>query len=293
MVAPGPARTANMQTFRTIGELRAARAAVGPGTRVGLVPTMGYLHAGHLSLVEQARNECDLVVVSIFVNPTQFGPSEDLSRYPRDEARDLQFLESAGVDWVFIPTAEEIYPPGFQTYVDVREVTTVLEGAARPGHFAGVATVVAKLFNLVQPGVAYFGQKDAQQVVVIRRMVRDLNFPVDLVTGMTIREPDGLALSSRNVYLDPAERQAALVLSRALRAAHDLWDAGERDGERLRAAMRAVLAAEPLAQPDYVSIADPDTLAELDAIPPGQGALASLAVRIGRGTRLIDNHILE
>jgi pantoate--beta-alanine ligase len=293
MVAPGPARTANMQTFRTIGELRAARAAVGPGTRVGLVPTMGYLHAGHLSLVEQARNECDLVVVSIFVNPTQFGPNEDLSRYPRDEARDLQFLESAGVDWVFIPTPEEIYPPGFQTYVEVREVTTVLEGAARPGHFAGVATVVAKLFNLVQPGVAYFGQKDAQQVVVIRRMVRDLNFPVDLVVGMTIREPDGLALSSRNVYLDPIERQAALVLSRALGAAHDLWDAGERDGERLRAAMRAVLAAEPLAHPDYVSIADLDTLAELDAIPPGQGALASLAVRIGRGTRLIDNHILE
>jgi pantoate--beta-alanine ligase len=282
-----------MQTFTTIGELRAARAAVGPGTRVGLVPTMGYLHAGHLSLVEQARNECDLVVVSIFVNPTQFGPTEDLSRYPRDEARDLQFLESAGVDWVFIPTVEEIYPSGFQTYVDVREVTTVLEGAARPGHFAGVATVVAKLFNLVQPGVAYFGQKDAQQVVVIRRMVRDLNFPVDLVVGMTIREPDGLALSSRNVYLDPAERQAALVLSRALRAAHDLWDAGERDGERLRAAMRAALTAEPLAQPDYVSIADPDTLAELDAIAPGHGALASLAVRIGRGTRLIDNHILE
>jgi pantoate--beta-alanine ligase len=282
-----------MQTFATIGELRAARAAVGPGTRVGLVPTMGYLHAGHLSLVEQARNECDLVVVSIFVNPTQFGPTEDLSRYPRDEARDLQFLESAGVDWVFLPTAEEIYPSGFQTYVEVREVTTVLEGAARPGHFAGVATVVAKLFNLVQPGVAYFGQKDAQQIVVIRRMVRDLNFPVDLVVGMTIREPDGLALSSRNVYLDPAERQAALVLSRALRAAHDLWDAGERDGERLRAAMRAVLAAEPLAQPDYVSIADLDTLAELEAIAPDQGALASLAVRIGRGTRLIDNHILE
>lgn len=293
MAAPALAPTANMQTFTTISELRAARSAVGPGTRIGLVPTMGYLHAGHLSLVEQARNECDLVVVSIFVNPTQFGPTEDLSRYPRDEARDLQFLESAGVDWVFMPAVEEVYPPGFQTYIEVHEVTTVLEGAARPGHFAGVATVVAKLFNLVQPGVAYFGQKDAQQVVVIRRMVRDLNFPVDLVVGMTIREPDGLALSSRNVYLDPAERQAALVLSRALRAAHDLWDAGERDGERLRVAMRAVLAAEPLAQPDYVSIADPDTLAELDAIAPGRGALASLAVRIGRGTRLIDNHILE
>jgi pantoate--beta-alanine ligase len=281
-----------MQTFTTIAELRAAREAVAPGTRDGFVPTMGYLHAGHLSLAGRARAECGLVAASIFVNPTQFGPSEDLSRYPRDEANDLARLTEAGVDWVFLPTPEEIYPPNFQTYVEVREVTRVLEGAARPTHFAGVATVVAKLFNLVQPHVAYFGQKDAQQVVVVRRMVRDLNFPVEVVVGPTVREPDGLAMSSRNVYLAPAERQAALVLIRALRAAQAQWQAGVRNGDALREAMRATLAAEPLAHPDYASIADPDSLAELDAIAPGQGALASLAVRIGR-TRLIDNLLLE
>jgi pantoate--beta-alanine ligase len=281
-----------MQLFRTIAELRAARAALPPGARLGLVPTMGYLHAGHLSLVAQARAACDVVAVSIFVNPTQFGPTEDLSRYPRDEARDLALLEAGGVDWVFLPSAAEIYPPGFQTYVDVREVTQVLEGAMRPTHFAGVATVVAKLFNLVQPHAAYFGQKDAQQVVVIRRMVQDLNFPVEIVVGAIVRESDGLAMSSRNVYLDPAERQAALVLSRALHAAAAHWTAGERDGTALRATMRAVLAAEPLAHPDYVSIADPATLAELDAIGADQAALASLAVRIGKGTRLIDNMVL-
>ena len=282
-----------MQRFRTIAELRAAREGLPPGTRVGFVPTMGYLHAGHLSLVAAARAACDLVAVSIFVNPTQFGPQEDLSRYPRDEARDLALLEAAGTDWVFLPAAPEIYPPGFQTAVEVREVTQVLEGAVRPGHFAGVATVVAKLFNLVGPQIAYFGQKDAQQVVVVRRMVRDLNFPVEIVVGPTVREPDGLALSSRNVYLDARERQAALVLSRALAAATARWGAGERDGAALRAAMQAVLAAEPLAHPDYVSLADPDTLAELETIPPDRPALASLAVRIGRGTRLIDNRLLE
>jgi pantoate--beta-alanine ligase len=280
-----------MQIFRTIPELRAARTALSPDKRLGLVPTMGYLHDGHLALVAQAKAACDVVAVSIFVNPTQFGPNEDLSRYPRDEARDLAQLDAAGVDWVFLPSAEEMYPPGFQTYVDVREVTKPLEGAVRPGHFAGVATVVAKLFNLVQPHVAVFGQKDAQQVAVIRRMVVDLAFPVELQIGATVREPDGLARSSRNVYLDPAERQAALVLSRSLRAAQAAWAAGERDGDRLRAAMQAVLAAEPLARPDYVSVADPVSLAEWAAIPPGQGALVSLAVRIGR-TRLIDNVIL-
>src|SRR5689334_3516980 len=189
-----------MQLFRSIAELCAVRTALPAGARLGLVPTMGYLHAGHLALVAQARAAADVVAVSIFVNPTQFGPREDLSRYPRDEARDLALLEEAGVDWVFLPSAAEIYPPGFQTYVDVREVTQVLEGAQRPGHFAGVATVVAKLFNLVQPHTAYFGQKDAQQVVVVRRMVVDLNFPVEIVVGPTVREPDGLALSSRNVY---------------------------------------------------------------------------------------------
>jgi pantoate--beta-alanine ligase len=253
---------------------------------------MGYLHEGHLALVAAARAAHDVVVVSIFVNPAQFGPNEDFSRYPRDEARDLALLEGAGVDWVFLPSAAEVYPPGYQTYIEVRDVTQRLEGAVRPGHFAGVATVVAKLFNLVQPTQVYFGQKDAQQVVVLRRMVRDLNFPLELVVRPTEREPDGLARSSRNVYLNPEERQAALCLSRALRAAQDQWQAGVRDGDTLRAAMQAVLAAEPLARPDYVSVADPDTLEELQAIGPDQGALASLAVRVGK-TRLIDNVVLE
>ncbi|HMA36943.1 MAG TPA: pantoate--beta-alanine ligase [Chloroflexia bacterium] len=282
-----------MHVLRTIADLRGAREALPAGTRIGFVPTMGYLHAGHLALVGQARAECDLVVVSIFVNPTQFGPHEDLSRYPRDEARDLGLLAPAGVDWAFVPAAAEIYPPGFQTYVEVREVTTVLEGAARPGHFTGVATVVAKLFNLVQPQAAYFGQKDAQQVVVIRRMVQDLQIPVRIAVGATVREADGVALSSRNVYLDSAERQAARVLSRALTAATSAWAAGQRDGDQLRALMHGLLAAEPLAHPDYVSVADPDTLAELTTIPPHQDALVSLAVRIGRGTRLIDNVLLH
>jgi pantoate--beta-alanine ligase len=280
-----------MQAFTTIQQLRIARAAVPPGQSVGLVPTMGYLHEGHLALVAAARAAHDVVVVSIFVNPAQFGPNEDFSRYPRDEARDLALLEAAGVDWVFLPSAAEVYPPGYQTYIEVRDVTTRLEGAVRPGHFAGVATVVAKLFNLVQPTQVYFGQKDAQQVVVLRRMVRDLNFPLELVVRPTEREPDGLARSSRNVYLNPEERQAALCLSRALHAAQAQWQAGVRDGDALRAAMQAVLAAEPLARPDYVSVADPDTLEELQAIGPDQGALASLAVRIGK-TRLIDNVLL-
>lgn len=281
-----------MQTFTTIHELRAARTALPPGQTVGLVPTMGYLHEGHLALVAAARAANAIVAVSIFVNPAQFGPNEDFSRYPRDEARDLRLLAAAGVDWVFLPPPAEMYPPGYQTYVEVRDVTTRLEGAVRPGHFAGVATVVAKLFNLVQPTRAYFGQKDAQQVVVLRRMVRDLNFPLELVVRPTEREPDGLARSSRNVYLNPEERVAALCLSRALHAAEAQWQAGARNGATLRAAMQAVLDAEPLARPDYVSVADPETLEELQAIAPGQGALASLAVRIGR-TRLIDNVVLE
>jgi pantoate--beta-alanine ligase len=280
-----------MKIFSTIADMRAAREALPPGQTVGLVPTMGYLHAGHLALVAAARAANDRVAVSIFVNPTQFGPHEDFARYPRDEERDLALLQAAGVDWVFLPPVEEMYPPPYHTYVDVRGITERLEGAVRPGHFTGVATVVAKLFNIVQPTHAYFGQKDAQQVVVIRRMVQDLNFPLEIVVRPTEREPDGLALSSRNVYLDPDERQAALCLSRALQAAAAGWQAGVRDGDTLRAAMTAVLDAEPRARPDYVSIADPATLEELAAIAPGQGALASLAVRIGK-TRLIDNRVL-
>ena len=252
---------------------------------------MGYLHAGHMSLVEMARRENDLVAVSIFVNPTQFGPSEDLSLYPRDKERDLKMLKKASVDWVFTPPVEEMYPPGFSSYVDVREVTTRLEGAARPGHFAGVATVVAKLFNIVQPHRAYFGQKDAQQAIVIRKMARDLDFPLEIVVGPTVREPDGLAMSSRNVYLNPQERQAALVLYKSLNAAKALWEKGERRGNSLREAMRRTLAAEPLARTDYVSVADPTTLQELGDSGEAQEALALLAVRIGK-TRLIDNFLL-
>ena len=268
------------------------RAGLAQGHTLGFVPTMGYLHAGHVSLVEMARRECDLVAVSIFVNPTQFGPKEDFSRYPRDTERDLAMLREAGVSWVFMPGVEQIYPPGFSTYVQVREVTKRLEGEVRPGHFEGVATVVAKLFNLVQPHRAYFGQKDAQQVVVIKKMVSDLNFPLEIRVGETLREADGLAMSSRNVYLNPEERQAALVLYRALTIARQLWEQGERRGTTLREAMSRSIAAEPLARPDYVSVTDPATLEELDDGGETDEALASLAVRIG-STRLIDNMVLK
>jgi len=239
--------------------------------------------------VARARAECAAVAASIFVNPMQFGPNEDLARYPRDLPRDLGLLEAAGVDLVFAPQPSEVYPPGFDTVIEVRGVTDVLEGAVRPGHFAGVATVVAKLFNIVQPTRAYFGQKDAQQSVVIRKLVRDLNLPVEVVVAPTVREPDGLALSSRNSYLTPEERAAAPAIYRALRAAHARFEAGERDAEALRDAMRAVIAAEPLMRIDYVSVADADSLRELTRV---QGrALASMAVRLG-ATRLIDNLLL-
>ena len=276
-----------MQVVETIAEVRRFRRERAGSW--GLVPTMGFLHAGHISLVERARRENDNVGVSIFVNPTQFGPTEDLAAYPRDLERDLRLLREAGADLVWVPPVEEVYPPGFQTYVTVEEVTKPLEGAARPAHFRGVATVVAKLFNVFQPDRAYFGQKDAQQAVVIRRMARDLDFPLEVVICPIVREPDGLALSSRNVYLTTEQRAAAPVLNRALRAARDAWQAGERDVERMRGIMQDVLAAEPLARPDYVSAADPVTLAELgDA---GRGVLLSMAVRIGKA-RLIDNMLL-
>jgi pantoate--beta-alanine ligase len=247
---------------------------------------MGFLHAGHLSLVERAAAENDHVGVSIFVNPTQFGPAEDLTAYPRDIGRDLELLREAGADLVWTPPVEEVYPPGYQTYVAVEEVTKPLEGAARPTHFRGVATVVAKLFNVFQPDRAYFGQKDAQQVVVIRQMARDLDFPLEIVVCPIVREPDGLAMSSRNIYLTPEQRAAAPALYRALCAARDAWRAGEHDASRLRQIMAGVLAAEPLAEVEYVSAADPTTLVELD--DAAAGALFSMAVRIGRA-RLIDN----
>ena len=277
-----------MKTIVKLSELRRARLNL--PAPVGIVPTMGYLHEGHISLVQQARQECSSVVVSIFVNPTQFGPKEDLAAYPRDLQRDLGLLLPAGADLVWTPTVEEMYPPGYQTWVTVENVTQPLEGGMRPGHFRGVATVVAKLFLAVQPDKAYFGQKDAQQVVVIRRMIHDLNFPVEVVVCPTRREADGLALSSRNVYLNPAERQAALVLHRSLTAARQVYQAGERKASRLREIMQAELASEPLARPQYVSCADLDSLQELEEIQAG--ALLSMAVYIGK-TRLIDNFILE
>ncbi len=277
-----------MHVTTTIAEFRAARAAL-TGS-LGLVPTMGFLHEGHLSLVRRARAENAFVAATIFVNPTQFGPSEDLARYPRDLPRDLALLQREGVDLVFAPTVAEMYPPGFSVSIDVGPVATPLEGAARPGHFRGVATVVCKLFNITAPQRAYFGQKDAQQTLVIRRMTTDLNLPVEIVICPTIREPDGLAMSSRNVYLQPEERRAATVLVRALREAQARFAAGERRGDMLRAAMHAVLNAEPLARPEYVSVADLTDLHELDQVT--SGALASLAVRIGT-TRLIDNCILD
>ena len=255
---------------------------------VGLVPTMGFLHDGHLSLIRRARDECQRVVVSIFVNPTQFGPKEDLAKYPRDLERDLHLIEPF-TDLVWTPSAESMYPTGFQTWVEVEAMTRPLEGAMRPGHFKGVTTVVAKLFNAVQPHKAYFGQKDAQQVAVIRRMVRDLNFPVEIIVCPTTREPDGLAMSSRNVYLGADQRKAATVLFRSLSAAKELYEAGERDAEKVRGKMKEVLASEPLAEPQYISCADYDLLEELDVIR-GK-TLLSMAVFIGK-TRLIDNFVL-
>jgi pantoate--beta-alanine ligase len=277
-----------MRVTEQLAELREIRRSL-PGT-FGFVPTMGALHAGHASLVERARADCDAVGVSIFVNPAQFGPGEDLGAYPRARERDLALLESLGADLVWTPAAASLYPPGYQTWVTVEEITRPLEGTCRPGHFRGVATVVAKLFLAFTPDRAYFGQKDAQQAAVIRRMVRDLGFPLEVVVCPTVREPDGLALSSRNAYLDAEERRAATVLFRALCAARALYDGGERGGEALRGAMRAEIHSEPLAKEEYVSVADPGTLSELDRVE--DGALLSLAVRIGR-TRLIDNLALE
>ncbi len=272
-----------MEVVTTRAELREARSAI-PGA-LGLVPTMGALHEGHASLIAAARADCDSVAASIFVNPTQFGPNEDFKRYPRDEAADLATLEALGVDLVFVPSVDEMYPPGSTTLVDVGRLGEVLEGAARPGHFRGVATVVAKLFSIVQPDRAYFGQKDGQQSVVIRRLTRDLGFPMQIVVCPTVREPDGLALSSRNRYLSPDERAQAPALSRALQAAVETAADGERSADKLRSRMLDVAAAATLGTLDYVSIADADSLEELTVLD--RPALASLAVRFP-SARLID-----
>jgi len=277
-----------VKVLESLGELRQTRASL--PEPVGLVPTMGFLHDGHLSLVEKARQECRTVAVSIFVNPTQFGPTEDLAAYPRDLPRDLASLEAAGVDLVWTPAPEVIYPPGFQTWVTVEGVSQGLEGERRPGHFRGVATIVTKLLHVFQPQRAYFGQKDAQQAAVIRRLTADLDFPTEIVVCPTVREPDGLAMSSRNTYLDPDERRAATVLYRALETGRRAYAAGERDADRLRQILQTVLAEEPRAEVQYVSAADPDTLQELHG--PVESALLSLAVFIGK-TRLIDNLVIS
>ncbi len=276
-----------MKVVDTVQAMRQTRSQIAGS--VGFVPTMGYLHEGHLSLVRQARADNNAVVVSIFVNPIQFGPKEDLGKYPRDLERDMGMLSRERVDHVFVPAAEEMYPPRFNCYVEVGDITERLEGAARPGHFRGVATVVAKLFNIVQPTRAYFGQKDAQQLLVIKKMVADLNMNLEVVGMPTLRERDGLALSSRNTFLNAQERRAATVLYRSLVLAEKLWDGGERDAMAIRDQMMALIQKEPLASVDYVSIADKDTLKDLDTI--GDSALVSLAVRIG-STRLIDNVVL-
>jgi len=278
-----------MKVIENIQEMsRACREAPRP---LGLVPTMGALHEGHLTLIRQARRENAAVGVSIFVNPAQFGPQEDLAHYPRDLERDLGLLRRERVDLVFTPAPDAIYPPGFDTWVDAGALATRLEGAVRPGHFRGVATVVAKLFNLVRPDRAYFGQKDGQQTLVVRQLTRDLNLGVDIIVVPTVREPDGLALSSRNVYLTPEQRRAAPVIYRGLCLVGELWQQGVWDAEQLRQAARQVLETEPLIERiDYVSVADADTLEELNTIH-GR-AMVSVAVKLG-APRLIDNIILE
>jgi pantoate--beta-alanine ligase len=276
-----------MRLVTLISDLLAARSSL--PEPVGLVPTMGYLHDGHLSLVQTAKRNCASVVVSIFVNPSQFGPGEDLTLYPRDLSRDIEKLVGAGIDLLWTPLSNEMYPEDYQTWVAVEEVTKRLEGAERPEHFRGVATIVTKLFNAVQPQQAYFGQKDAQQVVTIHQLVRDLNYPIDIVICPIIREADGLALSSRNTYLNPTERQAATILFRALSSAKSAYTGGEHNASKLRARMKDIIDTVAIARAQYISCADPDTLEEL------QGdiscALLSLAVFVGK-TRLIDNMII-
>jgi pantoate--beta-alanine ligase len=277
-----------MKVIETIAEVKKARHEL-KGS-VGFVPTMGYLHEGHLSLVKRARAENDTATASIFVNPTQFGPKEDFESYPRDTERDLALLEKEKTDIVFMPSAAEIYPPRFNSWVEVEDITGRLEGASRPGHFRGVTTVVAKLFNIVEPTRAYFGQKDAQQLAVIKKMVKDLNMDLEIVACPTVREPDGLAMSSRNTYLNPEERKAATVLYQSLNLAKEMWLKGEKNADKIRREMTGLIRRQPLAHIDYVSIADNETLEELEEIKTP--ALVSLAVKIGK-PRLIDNIVLE
>lgn len=279
-----------METVFSVTEMR-RRAAVAKaeGKSISFVPTMGFLHEGHASLIREARKQGALCVVSIFVNPTQFGAGEDFNSYPRDLERDRETALQNGVDVLFVPEAAEMYPKGFQTYVNVEEVSLPLCGASRPGHFRGVTTVVAKLFNIVKPNSSFFGEKDYQQLAVIRRMVGDLNMDVEIVGMPTVREPDGLAMSSRNAYLSPAERKSALCLSRAISAAIELYQAGERSVPLLRNEALRIIGEEPAARVDYVELRDGESLAEVDTAD--DGTVLALAVRIG-ATRLIDNRML-
>jgi pantoate--beta-alanine ligase len=277
-----------MQIAESIAEMKRLRLHL--PEPLGFVPTMGYLHEGHFSLVKRAREENASVVASIFVNPTQFGPTEDFEDYPRDTKRDLAMLEEAKTDVVFMPPAADMYPEGFSSWVEVGKLTERLEGAARPTHFRGVTTICTKLFNIVEPTMAYFGQKDAQQALVIKKMVTDLNMNLEIVVCPTVREPDGLAMSSRNTYLNQEQRRAAVSLSQALKLAEELWSQGERDAERLRQVVTNHIRRQPLAEIEYVSVADTETLKELKTVT--SSALLSLVVRFGK-TRLLDNTILR
>jgi pantoate--beta-alanine ligase len=277
-----------MKVVETVAEMKKIRREISGS--VGFAPTMGYLHEGHLTLVRRAKQENSVAVASIFVNPTQFGPNEDFDRYPRDYPRDFAMLESVKTDYVFLPPVAEMYPPGSDTWVEVHKVTDRLEGAIRPGHFRGVATVVNKLFNIVEPSRAYFGQKDVQQCIVIKKMVSDLNMNLEMIIVPTVREPDGLAMSSRNIYLNPEERKQAAVLYKGLSIAHVMWSEGEKESSRLRQTICSLIQEKPLAKIEYISIADALTLKELETVTPP--AVISLAVKFGK-TRLIDNFLLE
>ncbi len=280
-----------MKVLTTIAEMRAAsRAARSAGQRLGLVPTMGALHEGHLSLVRAAKASCGTVAASLFVNPTQFGPNEDLARYPRSFERDCELFAQEGVDFLFAPSVEEMYPAGAVTWVTVEELSNKLDGRSRPGHFRGVSTIVAKLFHIVEPGAAFFGQKDAAQGAVIRRMVRDLNLPVEIVVCPIIREPDGLAMSSRNAYLNPQQRKQALVLHRSLLRVEQLAQAGEKSAAKLSAAGRQEFAAESSVRLDFLEIVDPNSLDPVEDV--SHGALVAVAAYVGT-TRLIDNLLLD
>ncbi len=279
-----------MRICNTIEDMRAACGGVrSGGKRLGFVATMGALHEGHLSLVRAGRAECDVVVASIFVNPTQFGPTEDLAKYPRTFDRDRQLLEKEGVELLFAPSVEEMYPAGAVTWVTVEGLSEKLDGRSRPGHFRGVTTVVAKLFHVIEPDAAFFGQKDAAQVAIVRRMVRDLNFPVEIVACPIVREPDGLAMSSRNAYLDSQQRKEALVLHRSLMRVKKMWEGGQHSAEKLLAAGRKELARENSVRLDYFEIVDPDSLDPVGNV--GKGALVAVAAFVG-ATRLIDNVLL-